>query len=192
MWGDKKPAAGASDSRKPASPEVSKPVTVSATPSEAKPMSPIESSFPSTSTSAASSGTPARLGQSLHFKGEISGNEDLHVDGSVEGLIHLEDRKLVIGASAKVTADVIAREVVVYGNVKGNLQARDRIEIKKDGSVVGDLTTARIMIEDGAYFKGSIEIDKSEGDSSSHSYSKSSSSSSKSAVSATSASSSAS
>src|SRR5579872_4312279 len=161
MWGDKKPAAGASDSRKPASPEVSKPVTVSATPSEAKPMSPIESSFPSTSTTTASNSSTARLGQSLHFKGEISGNEDLHVDGSVEGLIHLDDRKLVIGASAKVTADVIAREVVVYGNVKGNLQARDRIEIKKDGSVVGDLTTARIMIEDGAYFKGSIEIDKS-------------------------------
>src|ERR1700683_789553 len=161
MWGDKKPAAGASDSRKPASPEVSKPVTVSATPSVVKPMSPIETSFPSTSTaSTASSGPTARLGQSLHFKGEISGNEDLHLDGSVEGLIHLEDRKLVIGASAKVTADVIAREVVVYGTVKGNLQARDRIEIKKDGSVVGDLTTARIMIEDGAYFKGSIEIDK--------------------------------
>jgi cytoskeletal protein CcmA (bactofilin family) len=97
----------------------------------------------------------------LHFKGEITGNEDLHLDGSVEGLVHLEDRKLVVGASAKVTADVIAREVVVYGNVKGNLRARDRIEIKKDGSVVGDLTTARIMIEDGAYFKGSIEIDKS-------------------------------
>ncbi|MGA8267042.1 MAG: polymer-forming cytoskeletal protein [Candidatus Acidiferrales bacterium] len=69
-----------------------------------------------------------------------------------------------MGASAKVTADVIAREVVVYGNVKGNLQARDRIEIKKDGSVVGDLTTARIMIEDGAYFKGSIEIEKSSGE----------------------------
>ena len=63
-------------------------------------------------------------------------------------------------ASAKVTADVVAREVVVYGSVKGNLRARDRIEIKKDGSVVGDLTTARIMIEDGAYFKGSIEIDR--------------------------------
>jgi cytoskeletal protein CcmA (bactofilin family) len=93
-------------------------------------------------------------------KGEITGNEDLHIDGSVEGLVQLEDRKLVVGASAKVTADVIAREVVVYGNVKGNLRARDRIEIKKDGSVVGDLTTARIMIEDGAYFKGSIEIDR--------------------------------
>ena len=76
--------------------------------------------------------------------------------------IHLEERKLVVGPSAKISADVIAREVVIYGNVKGNLRARDRIEIKKDGSVVGDLTTARIMIEDGAYFKGSIEIDRGE------------------------------
>jgi cytoskeletal protein CcmA (bactofilin family) len=105
-------------------------------------------------------GSTARLGASLHVKGEISGNEDLHVDGSVEGLIQLEDRKLTVGASAKLTADVVAREVVVYGSVKGNLRARDRIEIKKDGSVIGDLTTARIMIEDGAYFKGSIEIDR--------------------------------
>ena len=102
----------------------------------------------------------ARLGPSLHLKGEITGNEDLQIDGSVEGLIQLDERKLIIGATSKVTADVIAREVVVYGNVKGNLRARDRIEIKKDGSVIGDLTTSRIMIEDGAYFKGSIEIDK--------------------------------
>jgi cytoskeletal protein CcmA (bactofilin family) len=102
----------------------------------------------------------ARLGASLRVKGEISGNEDLHVDGTVEGLIQLDDRKLTVGIAAKVTADVIAREIVVYGSVKGNLRARDRIEIKKDGSVVGDLTTARIMIEDGAYFKGAIEIDR--------------------------------
>ena len=94
------------------------------------------------------------------MKGEISGNEDLYVDGTVEGLIHLDDRKLTVGISAKVTADVIAREIVVYGSVKGNLRATDKIEIKKDGSVVGDLTTARIMIEDGAYFKGAIEIDR--------------------------------
>jgi cytoskeletal protein CcmA (bactofilin family) len=103
----------------------------------------------------------ARLGSSLHVKGEISGNEDLLIDGSVEGLVQLDERKLTVGATAKVTADIIAREVVVYGTVKGNLRAKDRIEIKKDGSVNGDLTTARIMIEDGAYFKGSIEIDKS-------------------------------
>src|SRR5579885_2805608 len=103
----------------------------------------------------------ARLGASLHVKGEISGNEDLVIDGSVEGLVQLDDKKLTVGATAKVTADIIAREVVVYGTVKGNLRAKDRIEIKKDGSVNGDLTTARIMIEDGAYFKGSIEIDTS-------------------------------
>src|SRR6267154_2381542 len=101
------------------------------------------------------------LGSSLHVKGDITGSEDLQIDGSVEGLIQLDERKLTVGATAKVTADVIAREVVVYGNVKGNLRAKDRIEIKKDGSVIGDLTTSRIMIEDGAYFKGSIEIDKS-------------------------------
>jgi len=114
------------------------------------------------------SGSTARLGASLHVKGEISGNEDLHIDGSVEGLVQLEDRKLTVGASAKLTADVVAREVVVYGTVKGNLRARDRIEIKKDGSVVGDLTTARIMIEDGAYFKGSIEIDRTGSSSTDH------------------------
>ena len=120
-------------------------------------MAPLDSPYPATTTS----GGTARLGASLHVKGEITGNEDLAIDGTVEGLVHLEDRKLTIGPSAKVTADIIAREVAVFGNVKGNLRARDRIEIKKDGSVVGDLTTARIMIEDGAYFKGSIEIDKS-------------------------------
>jgi cytoskeletal protein CcmA (bactofilin family) len=105
-------------------------------------------------------GGVARLGPSLHVKGEITGNEDLHVDGTVEGLVSLEERKLTVGSSAKLTADIVAREIVVYGSVKGNLRARDRIEIKKDGSVIGDLTTARIMIEDGAYFKGAIEIDR--------------------------------
>ena len=103
----------------------------------------------------------ARLGPSLHVKGEIAGNEDLVIEGSVEGLVQLDERKVTVSASAKVTADITAREVVVYGTVKGNLQAKSRIEIKKDGSVNGDLTTARIVIEDGAYFKGSIEIDKS-------------------------------
>src|SRR5580704_16059420 len=154
MWGgDKK---NESPARQPLPQQPSS--TVPSTPSfsgEAKTMAPLDTTYPST----ANSGT-ARLGGSLHVKGEITGNEDLHIDGSVEGLVQLEDRKLTVGASAKVTADIIAREVVVYGNVKGNLRARDRIEIKKDGSVVGDLTTARSMIEDGAYFKGSIEIDK--------------------------------
>jgi cytoskeletal protein CcmA (bactofilin family) len=103
----------------------------------------------------------ARLGSSLHVKGEISGNEDLCIDGTVEGLVHLDEQKLTVGATAKLTADVIAGEVIVYGSVKGNVRAKGKIEIKKDGSVNGDLTTAQIIIEDGAYFKGAIEIDKS-------------------------------
>src|ERR1700734_3685496 len=162
MWGDKKTDVPAKSPLPQQQPQASPRSTVSTEtaqvfPGEAKKMAPIDSTYPATSSS--SSGI-ARLGATLHVKGEITGNEDLHIDGTVEGLVQLEDRKLTVGASAKVTADIIAREVVVYGNVKGNLRARDRIEIKKDGSVVGDLTTARIMIEDGAYFKGSIEIDK--------------------------------
>ena len=163
MWGDKKTDAPAKSPLPQQQPQQS-PRSIASTettpvfPGEAKKMAPIDSTYPATSSS--SSSGMARLGATLHVKGEITGNEDLHIDGTVEGLVQLEDRKLTVGASAKVTADIIAREVVVYGNVKGNLRARDRIEIKKDGSVVGDLTTARIMIEDGAYFKGSIEIDK--------------------------------
>jgi cytoskeletal protein CcmA (bactofilin family) len=104
---------------------------------------------------------PSRLGSSLHLKGEISGNEDLDIDGTVEGLVHIDERKLTVGATAKLTADIIAGEVIVYGSVKGNVRGKGKVEIKKDGSVNGDLTTAQIIIEDGAYFKGAIEIEKS-------------------------------
>jgi len=102
------------------------------------------------------------LGSSLHVKGDITGTEDLLIDGSVEGLVDLDEGKLTVGPTAKVTADINARDVVVYGFVKGNVHAKGRIEIKKDGSVIGNLTTAQIMIEDGADFKGSIEIDRGE------------------------------
>jgi cytoskeletal protein CcmA (bactofilin family) len=101
------------------------------------------------------------LGSSLKVKGEISGTEDLLVEGSVEGLIQLDGRKLTVGTTAKVTADINARDVDVYGYVKGNVRATGRIEIRKDGSVIGNLTTAQILIEDGADFKGTIEIDRS-------------------------------
>jgi cytoskeletal protein CcmA (bactofilin family) len=79
----------------------------------------------------------------------------------VEGLVQLDERKLTVGTTAKVTADIIAGEVVVCGNLRGNVRAKNRIEIKKEGSVTGDLTTPQILIEDGAYFKGSIEINRS-------------------------------
>ena len=108
----------------------------------------------------AAGGASARIGPSVQVKGEINGSEDLEIHVSVEGTVTLDERRLTIGPTAKVTADLSAREIVIYGSVKGNLKAKDRIEIKKDGSVVGDLSTARIMIEDGAYFKGSIEIEK--------------------------------
>lgn len=102
------------------------------------------------------------LGSGLHVKGDITGTEDLLIDGSVEGQVELDERKLTVGPTARVTADINARHVVVYGFVKGNIHAKGRIEIKKDGSVIGNLTTAQIMIEDGADFKGSIEIDRGE------------------------------
>lgn len=107
------------------------------------------------------SGSIARLGSFLHIKGEITGSEDLQIDGTVEGLVQLDEKKLIVGTSAKLTTDIIAREIIVLGSVKGNLHAKERIELKKEASVQGDLTTARIMIEEGAYFKGSIEIDRS-------------------------------
>jgi cytoskeletal protein CcmA (bactofilin family) len=94
-------------------------------------------------------------------KGEISGNEDLDIDGAVEGLVQIDERKLTVGATAKLTADIIAGKVIVYGSVKGNVRGKGKIEIKKDGSVNGDMTTPQIIIEDGAYFKGSIEIEMS-------------------------------
>jgi cytoskeletal protein CcmA (bactofilin family) len=100
------------------------------------------------------------LGSSLRVKGDITGTEDLMIEGLVEGQIQLHGRKLTVGPAAKVTADINARDVVVYGYVKGNVHAKGRVEIKKDGSVIGNLTTAQIMIEDGADFKGSIEIDR--------------------------------
>jgi cytoskeletal protein CcmA (bactofilin family) len=162
MWGDKKTEAPAKDSLPQQQPQQSpRPASAETAPGfpwDAKKMAPIDSTYPATSSS--SSSDIARLGSTLRVKGELTGDEDLRIDGAVEGLIQLKGCKLTVGASAKVTANIIAREVMVYGNVKGNLRSRDRIEIKKDGSVVGDLTTARIRIEDGAYFKGSVEIDE--------------------------------
>ena len=102
----------------------------------------------------------ACLGHSLEIKGTITGNEDMQIDGRVEGPVSLQGQRLTVGGSGQLNSQITAREIVVYGKVNGNLSARDRVEIKKDGSVIGDITTARISIEDGAYFKGRIEIDR--------------------------------
>ena len=110
-----------------------------------------------------SSPTPrslACLGASLEIKGSISGEEDLQIDGKVEGPISLQGRRLTVGRTGQLNSEITASEVIVHGNVTGNLRARDRVEIRKDGSVIGDIAAARISIEDGAYFKGRIEIDR--------------------------------
>ncbi len=101
----------------------------------------------------------ARLGSSLQIKGEITGSEDLQIDGIVEGPILLDGHALVVGSSAQLNSEIHAGEVVVYGKAVGNVNARGRVEITKDGSIVGDISCARISIEDGAHFKGRIEID---------------------------------
>jgi cytoskeletal protein CcmA (bactofilin family) len=103
----------------------------------------------------------ARLGSSLQIKGQIIGTENLQIDGIVDGPISLRGHELTVGSTAQLKSEIDAREVVVYGKVIGNLRAKDRVDVKKDGSVVGDISTARITIEDGAQFKGRIEIDPS-------------------------------
>ena len=101
----------------------------------------------------------ARLGSSLYIKGHITGTEDLQIDGKVDGPISLRGHGLTVGPAAQLTSEIHAREIVVFGKVIGNVHARDRVDVKTDGSVIGDISTARISIEDGAHFKGRIEID---------------------------------
>jgi cytoskeletal protein CcmA (bactofilin family) len=100
------------------------------------------------------------LGSTMEIKGQITGDEDLQIDGRVEGPISLQGKRLIAGRTAQLNSEIVAGEVIVYGKVTGNLLADERIEIKKDASVTGDITSQRIMIEDGAHFKGSVEIDR--------------------------------
>jgi cytoskeletal protein CcmA (bactofilin family) len=109
-----------------------------------------------------SRGGPASIGKAVKIAGQIFSREDLYVDGDVEGTIELMDHKLTIGPNGKVHAGIKAREVVALGAIQGNVEASERIEIRKDAKLVGDIKTARIIIEDGAYFKGSIDIVKAE------------------------------
>ena len=102
------------------------------------------------------------LGKSVIVKGQIFGREDLTIDGEVDGTVELQEHRLTVGPNGKVTASVKAREVVVLGTIHGNVEARDKVEIRKEAKLVGDIRTARIVIDDGAYFKGNIDIVRSE------------------------------
>jgi cytoskeletal protein CcmA (bactofilin family) len=105
----------------------------------------------------------ATIGKSVVIKGQIYSREDLYLDGEVEGTIDCQESKVTIGPHGRIQAAVKAREVVVLGAVQGNVDAADKIDIRKDAKLVGDIKTARIVIEDGAFFKGSIDITRPEG-----------------------------
>jgi len=162
MWNNKKrdeePPRPYSPPAPPAAPNIVEPKketnTVSSMPTGRFEPEP-RGGFPNT-------GGSATIGKAVKINGQIHSKEDLFVDGDVEGTVEAPDHKLTIGPNGSVHAMVKAREVVALGSIQGNVEATERIEIKKDAKLIGDIRTARIVIEDGAYFKGSIDIVKPE------------------------------
>jgi len=135
------------------------------------PVNPSQSALPATAPAAATppkdlhrpaaethGGDVGHIGKSVVIRGELTGNEDLYLDGEVEGNINLRDHKLVIGPNGKIKATITARDVVVHGRIEGNIAASERVELKRSAILSGDVATCRIVIEDGAVFKGSIDI----------------------------------
>lgn len=108
--------------------------------------------------SAPLSGDLAQIGKSVIIKGELSGSEDLYVDGQVEGSISLKNNSLTVGPNGQVKASVEAKGIVVQGKLEGNVQASDRVDLRKSAVVTGDISTQRISIEEGAYLKGKVDI----------------------------------
>src|SRR5213595_1104280 len=116
-------------------------------------------SRPVTSTTTTSA-DQATIGKSLVIKGEVTGSESLYIDGRVEGSINLSGNRVTVGRNGVVAANISAREIVVLGKVRGNLTATDCVDIRNEGSLTGDVVAQRISIEDGAFFKGGIDIRK--------------------------------
>lgn len=152
MW---KPTNQPTTPARPGTPEPERPAISTSTPSAVSeaPAAP----RPVSSTTA----EQATIGKSLVIKGEVTGSESLYIDGRVEGSINLSGNRVTVGRNGVVSANINAREIVVLGKVRGNLTASDRVDIRSDGSLTGDVVAARISIEDGAYFKGGIDIRKS-------------------------------
>src|ERR1700746_3364508 len=115
---------------------------------------------PRTAATTTTTADQATIGKSLVIKGEVTGSESLYIDGRVEGSINLSGNRVTVGRNGVVAANINAREIVVLGKVRGNLTASDRVDIPSDGSLTGDVVAARISIEDGAFFKGGIDIRK--------------------------------
>jgi cytoskeletal protein CcmA (bactofilin family) len=100
----------------------------------------------------------ATIGRSLVIKGEVSAAESLYIDGRIEGKISVPDNRVTVGRNGSVQANITAREVVVMGKVHGNIDCSDRVDIRNEGSVTGDVSTVRISVEDGALIKGGIQV----------------------------------
>jgi len=107
-------------------------------------------------------GEQASISKGLSIKGEITGTESLFIDGKVEGSINIPGNRVTVGKNGQVTASISAREIVVLGKLKGNVSATDRVDIRAEGALTGDVAAARISIEDGAFFKGGIDIRKAD------------------------------
>lgn len=102
----------------------------------------------------------ATIGKSVVIKGQIYSREDLVIDGEVEGSVEAIEHRVVVGPNGKVNAGVKAREIMVQGSIKGDVEAGDKIDIRREAKLVGNIKTQRIVIEDGAYFKGSVDIQR--------------------------------
>jgi cytoskeletal protein CcmA (bactofilin family) len=139
-----------------------KPVSTPAASASQSKENPPMSTAPATSHYSPEMRGPAVIGKSVMIKGQIFSREDLTIDGEIEGSVELQEHRLTVGPHGKLQAGVKAREIVVLGTIHGNVEASDKIDIRKDAKLVGDIKTARIVIEDGAYFKGSIDIARPE------------------------------
>jgi cytoskeletal protein CcmA (bactofilin family) len=137
-------------------------VVPNSTPEPVRPLPPAPSSEPINRAPATTS-DQATLGKGLIIKGEITGTESLFIDGKVEGSINLPGNRVTVGRNGQVAASIIAREIVILGKIRGNVSASDRVDIRAEGALTGDVAAARISIEDGAFFKGGIDIRKPEG-----------------------------
>jgi len=103
-------------------------------------------------------GDVGHIGKSVQIRGELTGSEDLYLDGEIEGTIDLRDHSLIIGPNGRIKAAITARDLVVHGRIEGNVTASGRVELRKSSTLIGDISTQRIVIEDGAFFKGAIDI----------------------------------
>ena len=155
MWKPNQPGSNTPQTPEPQRPSTP-PINSFETTTAATPVRPAATG----ATAAAPSGEQATIGKSLIVKGEVSGSESLYIDGKVEGAINLPGNRVTVGRNGQVAANIMAREIVVLGKVRGNCHASDRVDIRSEGSLTGDVIAARISIEDGAFFKGGIDIRK--------------------------------